>query len=309
MAVELSVIICSHNPRQEYLDEVLDTLRRQTLAYSEWELLIIDNSSSTRLERQFDVSWHPHGRHILEPKLGLTHARLRGISEAQGEVLVFVDDDNILAVDYLKIALEISERYSFLGAWGGSQIPRYEREPEPWAKHWLWQLATRHVREVRWTNIPFAYEATPTGAGMCLRRCVGKIYCERTLQNKDRCGLDRRGESLMSCGDHDMAFTSRDLDLGFGVFPELSLTHLIPSCRLDSQYLAKLYEANVCSKLVLRAIRGIPPPRPKKTVIRAFRNWISRRRMSPIARLFAEAQIRGTIQGTEIALQIVENQK
>ncbi len=60
--LELSVIICAHNPRPHYLGRVLEALRSQTLPKQQWELLLIDNSSSTPLRAQWDISWHPNGR-------------------------------------------------------------------------------------------------------------------------------------------------------------------------------------------------------------------------------------------------------
>src|ERR1700722_2249773 len=98
----VSVIICSHNPRENYLRRVLDALRAQTLPAQEWELLLVDNASTEPLAGRFDLSWHPNARHVREEKTGLTPARLRGIAEANGELLVFVDDDNVLRSDYLQ---------------------------------------------------------------------------------------------------------------------------------------------------------------------------------------------------------------
>jgi glycosyltransferase involved in cell wall biosynthesis len=128
--LELSVIICAHNPRPHYLDRVLEALRSQTLPKQQWELLLIDNSSSTPLRAQWDISWHPNGRHCLESELGLSAARQRGIRESSGTVLVFVDDDNVLDANYLSTALSIGKEWPRLGTWGsGATIPEFERQP------------------------------------------------------------------------------------------------------------------------------------------------------------------------------------
>jgi hypothetical protein len=67
--ITASVIICSHNPRDDYLSRVLDALRLQTLSMAQWELLLVDNASNDELRRKWDVSWHPHGRHIRKTTL------------------------------------------------------------------------------------------------------------------------------------------------------------------------------------------------------------------------------------------------
>src|SRR5688572_8492222 len=100
----ISVIICAHNPRPHYLRRVLEALRAQTLPLEKWELLLVDNASAEPLSGRVDLTWHPNARHIHEMSLGLTHARLRGIVEAGAGLLVFVDDDNVLKIDYLEYA-------------------------------------------------------------------------------------------------------------------------------------------------------------------------------------------------------------
>ena len=90
--LELSVIVCAHNPRPEYLRRVLPSLEEQTLSVELWEFILVDNASKTALADSVDLSWHPRARHVREAQLGLTAARLAGVSAAAGHVLVFVDD-------------------------------------------------------------------------------------------------------------------------------------------------------------------------------------------------------------------------
>src|SRR5690348_13801358 len=92
-----SVIICTHNPRADYLGRTLESLKKQTIATNEWELLLVDNHSDQRLADTWDLSWHTDATHIREDELGLIAARVRGIREARGDLLTFVDDDNVLA--------------------------------------------------------------------------------------------------------------------------------------------------------------------------------------------------------------------
>src|SRR5262245_41945138 len=138
--MKISVVICAHNPDRGYLSRVLDALRSQKLPKAEWELVLIDNASTEQLRDHFDLSWHPHGRHLREDKLGLTAARLKGITEALGEVIVFVDDDNVVEDSYLTAVSQISDQYSFLGSWGAGLIePEFEAPPPvrcvPYLKH------------------------------------------------------------------------------------------------------------------------------------------------------------------------------
>ena len=63
--LDASVVICTHNPRQNYLERTLDSLRAQTLPSHKWELILVDNASREPVADKCDLTWHPRGRHIL----------------------------------------------------------------------------------------------------------------------------------------------------------------------------------------------------------------------------------------------------
>jgi glycosyltransferase involved in cell wall biosynthesis len=116
---QVTVITCTHNPRSDYLAETIEALARQSLPLDRWEYLLIDNASSPERTPKVELSWHPEARMIREENLGLTPARLRGIREAQGNLLIFVDDDNVLDPNFLEQALRVAEEKPFLGSWSG----------------------------------------------------------------------------------------------------------------------------------------------------------------------------------------------
>src|SRR6266567_2020506 len=125
----ISVVVCAHNPRLDYLRRVLAALDEQTLSKQDWDLVVVDNASSQPLADAYDLSWHPRGHHVREDRLGLTPARLRGINETCGDLLVFVDDDNVLATDFLEEASAINEKYTYLGVFGAGRLePEFEVE-------------------------------------------------------------------------------------------------------------------------------------------------------------------------------------
>ena len=130
----VSVIICSHNPRPDYFRRCLSALKDQTLPRDRWELVVVDNQSDAPVAARVDLSWHPALRIVREEKLGLTPARLHGIRESRGEMLVFVDDDNVLDPNFLETALVVAEQKHFLGAWSGQCRPEFEKPPPPWTR-------------------------------------------------------------------------------------------------------------------------------------------------------------------------------
>lgn len=295
---KISVVVCTHNPRRDLLLRVIDHLRLQTLALDEWELLVVDNASADPVESWCDLSWHPNGGIVREDKLGLTHARLCGIASTRGRILVFVDDDNLLAENYLVVADDIGRGFSQLGAWGGAIVPEYQAKPDAAIGPYYKYLALREVEVDRWGNA-FEMESTPYGAGLVIRREVAERYADKTRRDPRRQRLDRYGTSLISCGDVDMAWTSIDMGLGTGVFSRLRLNHVIPASRMSLQYIVKIVESITASHRLLDGIRNrsLSPPLGLYGRIRSeMRLW----RLQPVERMFARAVIRGQILGFQL---------
>lgn len=203
-----------------------------------------------------DLSWHENARIVREEKLGLTFARLRGFAEAKGELIVMVDDDNVLNPDYLANAVKIAEEHKELGAFGGKCLPEFETQPEPWMEEFLPLLALRdhgdkeivagETRSADGSRRVYPDRAAPIGAGMVVRREAAAAYAEGIKQQAEgirqtaeRPITDRKGDSLASAGDNDLVFTILRDGWKVGYFPQLVVTHLIPSNRLTVDYLAR----------------------------------------------------------------------
>lgn len=250
--MDVSVVICTHNPRPHYLDRVLDSLRAQSLPQDRWELLLIDNASNQFQEISPDLlRWHPNGRLIHEPKLGLAHARICGIQNARGDLLVFVDDDNLLDDRYLETALKIAADYPMLGAWGsGTIVPEFESPPPDHLKPWLNHLAIRTVDRAYWGNIRTQDSSLPIGAGLCSRVHVAKAYVEH-FKNSRIVISGRKGQALFGCEDYELCFSACTMGLGMGNFPELQVTHLIPNERLQDDYIVRLVASTRASWVAL----------------------------------------------------------
>jgi Glycosyl transferase family 2 len=288
----ISIIICTHNPRENYLRRVLDALKAQTLPASEWELLLVDNASEKPLAGRVDLSWHAQARHVREEKLGLTHARLRGIAESKADLLVFVDDDNVLRADYLQVCRKISTDFPWLGAWNGSCIPEYETEPAAELRPFLYGLVVDKLTTSVWAKLPVGGLALPQGAGLAVRRKQATHYREQVLRDPLRQALDRSGKGMSSGGDSDLALSGFELGLGAGRFPELELTHLIPSVRLTLDYLERLFEGFGYGGSIVAAIHDQRRRQPGELGSSALKIFLLRIMMIASGKSRAERVIR-----------------
>jgi hypothetical protein len=248
--LNLAVVICTHNPDPEYLRRVLAALREQSLAMRDWELLLVDNASGEPLTDRFDLSWHPNGRHVREERLGLAIARTRGIAESRGDLLVFVDDDNVLPENYLEEALKLAASWPQLEVFGGAIVPEFEIQPEPHLSRFLHMLALRDVASPKWSNETDCAPARPWGAGMCVRRSTALAY-KKHIESAELQITDRIGSQLLCGGDDEFSLIACSHGKGVGIFPELVLIHLIPKLRLNERYLLRMARGRVTSHALL----------------------------------------------------------
>jgi glycosyltransferase involved in cell wall biosynthesis len=282
MTPGISVIICAHNPRPDYLSRAMDALKCQTLPIAQWELLLVDNASKEPLAAVWDLSWHTQGRHIRENEVGLTAARLCGIKVAAGELLVFVDDDNVLAPDYLEKASDLDQAHNCIGAFGGNVIPEFETPPESWINI-MWSIfAVVEVKDEQWTCGPgtSAQLSAPCGSGMVIRKTVAQYWANLAANNPLRRGLGRKGGSLAGSEDIDMALCACHLGMAVGRFPQLRLTHLIAARRLKRDYLLRLAEESAFSDAMLHFIWDGKVPSPEdaqysrsERIFRAYKSF------------------------------------
>jgi glycosyltransferase involved in cell wall biosynthesis len=248
----ISVILCTHNPRPDYLQRTLASLKAQTLPKAQWELLLVDNASQQPVAPLYDLTWHPQGRHIHEKTLGLTPARLCSIKAANGQWLVFVDDDNVVAEDYLTNSMLLVKRYPQLVVFGaGTLQPEFEIVPPAELKNLLFMLALRDTDTPRWSNNPKDSTCLPFGAGLCVQQKIAEEYAALIERLKINQVLDRRGTQLYSHGDDLFSWTAAETGYGFGIFPELRITHLIAAGRLNRKYFLKLIYFSAFSHCML----------------------------------------------------------
>jgi hypothetical protein len=269
MAFALTVVTCTHDPRPDYINRVIEALKLQSLSCEQWEYLLIDNRSTTPIGQSLDLSWHPNARVLREEEIGLTHARLRGISEARGDVIVFVDDDNVLDARYLEKVTEVAREFPILGSWGGQVQPAFDSEPPAWTRPYWSRLVVRTVPADAWSNLPDEERTMPAGAGLCVRRSVAEHYLWLHRSGKRPVTMDRTGKgSVLSGGDIDLARCAPDIGLGLGLFSRLQLIHLIPASRLEEPYLLRLVEGMAYSGVFVESFRG---PHMPRTVARHVR--------------------------------------
>src|SRR5438309_8873202 len=95
MPKKITVQICSHN-RKQLLAKVLASLFDQTFPKEEFEVIVVDDGSTDGTAEMIKGLAAPIDLvYIRQEKEGLSAGRNKGILKAQGEIILFIDDDVI----------------------------------------------------------------------------------------------------------------------------------------------------------------------------------------------------------------------
>lgn len=248
----VSIIICTYN-REKYLGETLERLAANIFD-GEWELLLIDNNctdSTPAICKAFAAKYPATPfRYVVEEKQGLSHARNRGMAEAKGDWLVFLDDDAFVEPDYLSRLNRYIDQLPDMMAFGGRIYPLFEDGKAPswlcrWNKSWLSAID-------KGDNIGrFEGSEFPIGANMGFRRMM-----------YEACGgfdttLGRSGKNLIGGEEKDYFNRIKARQGKIYYLPEIAVRHCIPPSRTTSEYIARLGDGVGMSEKMRTKERGI----------------------------------------------------
>jgi glycosyltransferase involved in cell wall biosynthesis len=234
----VSVVVCTHNPRKEYLERCIQAIEPQVRGRMDREFLIIDNDSDPPVAT-LDCVRSRQIKTVREERLGLTAARECAARVASHEVIVFADDDNVLSATFLDTATDMLSD-SRIGVLGAQVEPEYETPPARWALRFQTSLGLRWFPSdlVYLTSIPEYTEYFPIGAGCCIRTGILREYFN-SLGAAERIE-GRRGSQLSSGEDVDIDLFAISRGYQLAVSRRLRVTHLIPGSRLTYAYFHRL---------------------------------------------------------------------
>jgi GT2 family glycosyltransferase len=153
----------------------------------------------------------------------VSFARQAGVRAAKNELVVFCDDDNWLAPDYLDVANTIMSSRPDIGALGGQSIPHFEDKPPSWVSRnqESFALGPQADTECDVTE----RRGWLWGAGMVVRTAALR---EVSLAEVEFVTVDR-GEVVELC------LYLRELGWRIWYSPRLKLTHFMPASRFDQR--------------------------------------------------------------------------
>lgn len=131
----ISVLICTYN-RSHSLETALESLRETHVPEGlRWEVLVVDNNSTDEtaaVVARFVADGSIPVRHIRETEQGLSFARNRGIREAAGEIVAFLDDDVVVGREWLAHLASAFETYAADCVGGPARLDPAMPRPHWW---------------------------------------------------------------------------------------------------------------------------------------------------------------------------------
>lgn len=104
----ISVVIPLYNKGQS-IASTLQTVLKQT--YQDFEIVIVNDGSTDHSVEEVAKVPDPRIRLIHQSNAGVSAARNRGIAEARGEFVAFLDADDEWNPDYLKTQYKLTQKY------------------------------------------------------------------------------------------------------------------------------------------------------------------------------------------------------
>lgn len=235
--MKISLIICTYN-RDKYIYNVLKSIAENEFSTIDYEIVLIDNNSTDNTQdecRRFQNDYQAITfKYFVETNQGLSFARNRGITEAKGNILIYVDDDATVNKDYLQAYYNLFINNPQVFAAGGPIIPVYEEERIPaWMSYFTKPLITGYLYSGSKIK-EFKRGKYPGGGNAAYRK---EVFEHVGIFNVN---LGRNGTSLAGSEEKDIFDKMAQKRMKIYYIPDAVLYHIIPPYKLTDAYFDKL---------------------------------------------------------------------
>ena len=234
--IHISLIIATYN-RSRQLVTALRSVAMQDLPFSEWECIVVNNASTDDTEAvfaEFAVA-HPLTplRMVYEAEPGLSAARNRGIAEATGRLVAFIDDDEWIEPQFLRSYIEFFACHPHAVAAGGPIVAEYPDGRPAWLSKYP-ERALANVMDYGPRVRRFPSGKIPGGGNMALLRMAFTSVGDFNVR------FGRVGTAL-SCGEESELFERmRRMGIEPWYVPGAVMHHVIPAAKLTESYFRRL---------------------------------------------------------------------
>jgi len=236
LIAKFSIVVCTYN-RAAYLSKTLQSIAGLDFHPECFELILVDNNSPDHTAQvcQSFIAQHPALtiRYFKEEQQGISFARNRGVSEAEGHWIVFIDDDETVAPDFLQALDEFTGLYPSAELISEQVVPVYETAPPDWLSPYTLRLITGAYNKGDKIKTVGPNDYPGTGHASFKRH-----LCLQFGQfNTD---LGRKGNSLMGAEDKDFFLRLIAHSIPCYYVPKAVIYHHIPAEKLTDDFFQRI---------------------------------------------------------------------
>lgn len=234
--MHITVAICTWN-RAGLLRQTLERMTRLRPPRGPWQLLVVNNNCTDDTDAVLEAfaSRLPL-RRMFEPNLGLSNARNAAVAAADGDYLIWTDDDVLVDAQWLCAYEDAFESHPAGDFFGGPVAPWFEGTAPDWiGEAWRIIAATYAARDFGDAPFAFTSELIPFGANYAV-----PLKVQRRHRYDPRLG--RSGTGMMS-GEEVAVLRAILRDGGSGWWvPNARVEHFIPVARQSIDWVRKYHE-------------------------------------------------------------------
>lgn len=238
MSAGVSIVVCCYNSVARLHDTIRHIVQQKTDNTFSWELIIVDNASTDNtfeLANEILQKSSIQFQVVKETTAGLSSARRKGFAVSKFDYLLYCDDDNWLAENYVQRAFEIMNAKTQIAILGGMGEAVFESVEPTWFKKLEKNFAVGDQSSAK-ENLSKVTEVY--GAGFTVRKSFLEQLFNSNVQNVLS---DRSGGQLISGGDTEWCYLARYFGKEVWYSRDLKFKHLMTSSRMSWDYLKKLY--------------------------------------------------------------------
>jgi len=237
----VDVVVCTWN-RASQLSATLDSLTQLIVPYDRQLRIIIVNNNSTDDTAAVVAKFGNHKffqRHkflsLFEQQQGHTYSRNAATMRLEADLVMWTDDDVVVDSFWLQKMVECADLHPQTTFFGGPIEARLMPRCPDWIEQ-NWETLKGCFADRQMGDQPFSlsYDKLPYGANFAVRGPVQQVFTFDT-------NLGRRGTDVL--GEDELDVMRRMLDAGLtGQWnPEASVTHVIPSDRVNEEYVRQYF--------------------------------------------------------------------
>lgn len=234
--MNVTVAICTWNRAESLNNTLRQMLQMQIPDGINWELLVVNNNCSDHTDEVISrYTDHLPLKRLFTSMQGIAHARNCATEAAQGELLVFTDDDVLVDNNWLIAYVDAAQNFPEAAFFGGPIEPLFEGTPPRWLQKVLPDIDIAYAKFTCETeNELFSNHHFPFGANMGFRTNLDKQY--------RFCGeLGRVGKNMVH-GEETALFAAMSRDGLIGRYiPAAKVRHIIPEERQNVEFLRRYY--------------------------------------------------------------------